>query len=86
MSPLVPYNPDDKPECMAGRHAFFGGRWTEPCTLPLVGGRIHVIGVDGMTGTISLCDHHFLEVQRAGLVAEPHITREEFEARRRGTA
>lgn len=64
-------------ECGAGRYAFFGGRWSEPCNEPLRG-RIHVIGSDHGV-EMRFCDKHFRELLKAGLVEEPYISPEGFE-------
>jgi hypothetical protein len=66
--------------CDAGRTAFMGGRWKLPCPADVDrAGRIHVIyAVDPVLGPrkIELCDAHFDEVNRAGLVSEPYAGRE----------
>jgi hypothetical protein len=75
--------PTDMPLCHAGRTAFFGGSWTQPCPEP---GR-HAIGSPN-TDPIRLCDEHFRQVNEAGLVTEPFIAPPEFdrrEAQRTGT-
>jgi hypothetical protein len=64
--------------CAAGRSAFFGGKWREPC--PNVGR--HAIGSPARE-PVWLCDLHFAEVSEAGLVAEPYIGKAEFERRER---
>lgn len=66
--------------CHAGRRASWGGHWTEPCPDP---GR-HILGADGASNPIVLCDGHFQELNAAGLVADPFIGREEFKRRNPG--
>jgi hypothetical protein len=63
--------PDDV--CHAGRSAFFGGRWQEPCPQ----GARHYIG-SPKADPIALCDAHFREVNDAGLVSEPDIGEREY--------
>jgi hypothetical protein len=66
--------------CDAGRTAFLGGRWTTPCPVDVdAAGRIHVVYAE--IGQIELCDAHFDEVNRAGLVSEPYAGREAVRAR-----
>jgi hypothetical protein len=68
---------DGRNYCDAGRTAFFAGRWLLPCPTDVdAAGRIHVIYADGGQGPIELCDAHFDEVNRAGLVSEPYAGRE----------
>jgi cyanophycinase-like exopeptidase len=65
--------------CDAGRTAFFGGRWKLPCATDVdATGRIHVIyaGHGAAAVKIELCDKHFDEVNRAGLVTEPYAGRD----------
>jgi hypothetical protein len=67
--------------CDAGRTAFFAGRWALPCATDVdAAGRIHVIYSDS-GGKIELCDVHFDEVNRAGLVTAPYIGREGVRSR-----
>lgn len=80
MSIFATPNRERPDECDAGRRAFFGGRWTTPCTYE--GDRIHIIGSPGIKAAIHLCDRHFLEVSQAGHVEEPFIDEGEFERRR----
>lgn len=54
--------------CVAGRTAFFGGRWTEPCPLEA----IHRVVSSNMT--IDLCDPHFQQVHQAGLISAPYLS------------
>lgn len=61
-------------KCMAGRAAFFGGRWRDPCPED---GR-HVIGFEGSPIVIRLCDLHFGQVHAEGLVTEPNVDPDEF--------
>jgi hypothetical protein len=67
-----------KPSCAAGRSAFFGGSWTEPCDRT----SIHSIG-SPKAEPIWLCDEHFQEVKAAGLVKEAFIDETEFQRRER---
>jgi hypothetical protein len=62
--------------CAAGRTAFFGGRWTEPCEN---GGR-HSIGHPG-GDPVRLCDVHFEQVNAVGLVNEPNMSEADFQLR-----
>lgn len=59
--------------CEAGKRASFGGRWTEPCNRY---GR-HAIANEGID-PIVLCDEHFAQVERAGLVTDVNIGWGEF--------
>lgn len=56
--------------CAAGRTAFFGGQWREPCELPTENHHV-IISVDVR---IELCDTHFHEVNAANLVTDPYIS------------
>lgn len=67
-------------ECFAGRKAFFGGRWTEPC--PYDGDAYHHVFAPGDI-EIVLCPDHFDQVLEAGLVSQPYISREGAEHFRR---
>ena len=62
--------------CHAGRSAFFGGRWQEPCPNY---GRHHI--ASPTAAPIVLCDGHFQQVNEANLVKEPYLGKEEFERR-----
>ena len=64
--------------CAAGRSAFFGGQWAEPCPEKA----IHHIGPPG-ADPIRLCDGHFIEVNAAGLVTDPNLDEDEFQRRER---
>jgi len=67
---------DEPTLCDAGRTAFFGGRWGEPCPAPA----IHVIGSPDAE-PIRLCDEHFGQVNEAGLVDDVNIGDEDFQRR-----
>jgi hypothetical protein len=68
---------DGRNYCDAGRTAFFGGRWVLPCPTDVdAAGRIHVIYAEGGQGPIELCDLHFDDVNRAGLVSDPYAGRD----------
>ena len=62
--------------CAAGKTAFFGGRWSEPCG----GLGRNTVGSPG-ADPVPLCDEHFRQVQEAGLIAEPNITDADFQRR-----
>lgn len=62
--------------CEAGRRCGFGGRWFFPCNKVAVHA-IHAIGMPA----IRLCDVHFWEANKAGLVTEPDIGKAEFNRR-----
>lgn len=67
---------DGRNYCDAGRTAFYGGRWPLPCPTDVdASGRIHVIYAESGE-KIELCDIHFDEVNRAGLVSDPYAGRE----------
>jgi hypothetical protein len=67
---------DGRNYCDAGRVAFFGGRWPLPCPTDVdAAGRIHVIYSESGE-SIELCDAHFDEVNRAGLVNNPYAGRD----------
>ena len=67
---------DDRHECHAGRTAFFGGAWTEPCP----NRARHAIG-SPEAEPIWLCDEHFNDVNAANLVTEPNIDEDEYQRR-----
>jgi hypothetical protein len=62
--------------CHAGRSAFFGGRWQEPCPNYA---RNHIGSPEA--DPIILCDDHFRQVNEAGMVKEPNIGPQEYERR-----
>lgn len=67
---------DGRNYCDAGRTAFHGGRWPLPCPTDVdAAGRIHVI-YDPAGDRIELCDAHFDEVNRLGLVTDPYAGRD----------
>lgn len=70
-----------KSYCDAGRVAFLGGKWVLPCPADVDrAGRIHVIYAGNVASSdvakIELCDAHFDEVNRLGLVTEPYVGRD----------
>ena len=62
--------------CDAGRSARFGGHWNAPCSEEAV----HYIAAP-RSNPIKLCNVHFQEVSKAGLVEEPDIGETEFRRR-----
>lgn len=68
--------------CWAGRKAKASGLWETPCDEPDDTKRQNMICAEGLPEPIVLCDKHFIEAQRLGLVSEPYIG--EAEAKRRG--
>jgi hypothetical protein len=71
----------DRLVCDAGRIAFFGGQWTMPCLADVEkAGRVHVIYA-ASGDKIELCDEHFDQVNRAGLVSEPFAGRDQVRQR-----
>lgn len=62
--------------CDAGRSAFFGGRWREPCPNYA---RHHIASPEA--DPITLCDEHFRQVDEAGMVKEPDLGEQEYERR-----
>lgn len=71
------YGEPDRPDwkCAAGRTAFFHGAWTEPCELPTEHQHHIITGIMN----VDLCDTHFAQVNAAGLVTDPYITRDAAE-------
>jgi hypothetical protein len=67
--------------CHAGRSAFFGGRWQEPCP----NYARHHIG-SPTADPIVLGDEHFQQVNEAGLVTEPFLDPQEYKHRERQRA
>jgi len=65
-------------DCEAGRTAFLGGRWREPCQDR--GPIRHQITSPG-NDPLVLCDAHFQQVYDADLIDEPYIGQQEFERR-----
>ena len=68
--------PDDL--CQAGRSAFFGGRWQDPCPNRAQ----HYIGSPA-DEPIALCDVHFREAYDANLVSEQNVGEKEYARRER---
>jgi hypothetical protein len=62
--------------CHAGRSAFFGGRWQEPCPNYA---RHYIASPE--SDPIVLCDGHFEQVNEAGQVKEPYLDPQDYERR-----
>lgn len=57
-------------QCAAGRTAFYGGLWTEPCELLT----FHQHTIIAVGHRIQLCDTHFKRALADGLVTDPYIS------------
>jgi hypothetical protein len=64
------------PLCWAGVQATFGGRWRQPC--PNLGN--NRIGDERTPNAAFLCTEHFEQVLAAGLIDEPFLSPEQFQA------
>jgi hypothetical protein len=60
--------------CDAGRGAIWPGHWMIPCHQ----GATNLMAITGTNGFIQLCDTHFRQILRAGLVDEPNLSPGEF--------
>lgn len=65
--------------CDAGRRAGLEGLWGVPCTK--VSKNRHLIGAPALIEPLVLCEDHFQQILRMGLVTEPHIGQEDFKRR-----
>lgn len=59
-------------QCAAGRTAFYGGLWREPCELPTE----HQHVIIAANARVELCDTHFAEAHADGLVSDPYVSRD----------
>lgn len=60
-----------KDQCMAGRQAFNDGNptWRLPCERPTE--HWHLVFTELPDVVIELCDYHYYDVERQGLITEP---------------
>lgn len=62
---------DDADErCFAGRRAFYGGAWTQPCTAYALH-QIIVVDDASAAASLLLCEEHFRQAYAAGLIDFP---------------
>ena len=59
-------------DCDAGRRAYWGGKWDRPCENRA--GHVILTRERGWDGAVLLCDTHFQQVYRAGLVQDPNVS------------